>query len=55
MSGVVGRRPLLANRDAALYLGIAAWLAGTVLLWDAWEHRGHRRPWPFRIASGLIG
>ncbi len=38
-------RPLVKNRDAALYLGAAAWLAGTVLLIDAWRGRGKDAPW----------
>lgn len=47
----MGSRPILANRDAALYLGLAAWAVSTVLLWDAWEHRGQRRPWAMRLAG----
>jgi hypothetical protein len=48
-ANLAGRKPLLANRDAALYLGIGAWLLGSVLLWDAWEHRGRSRPFAFKL------
>jgi hypothetical protein len=44
-------RPLLANRDTALYLGLAAWGIGTLLLWDAWENRGRPRPFAFKLAG----
>lgn len=54
IGNAVGRRPLVANRDAALYLGIGAWLVGTLLLWDAWEHRGNQRPLLFRVAGALV-
>ncbi len=47
-------KPLVANRDLALYLGLGAWLAGIVLLWDAYENRGQERPKVFRLA-GLFG
>jgi len=46
-------RPLIRNRDTALYIGLACWIAGGVLLWDAWEHRGIQRPWAMRLA-GLV-
>lgn len=46
-------RPLVRNRDTALYVGLALWLAGSVLLWDAWEGRGRRRPLAARLAGGL--
>lgn len=46
-------RPLVRNRDTALYLGLALWLAGGVLLWDAWENRGQQRPIIMRVAGAL--
>lgn len=49
----MSRQPIIRNRDTALWLGLAAWGIGTVLLWDAWEHRGIKRPWAFKLA-GLV-
>lgn len=46
-------RPLVANRETALALGLALWLAGAVLLWDAYERRGQRRPLAIRLAGVL--
>jgi hypothetical protein len=46
-------RPLVRDRDTALYLGLGLWIAGAVLLWDAWEHRGKRRPLVMRVAAAL--
>lgn len=42
-------RPLVRNRETALYLGIAMTLGGGLLLWDAWENRGAKRPWAMRL------
>lgn len=44
-------RPLVASRSTALYLGLLAWGVGSVLLWDAYGHRGHSPPWALKIAS----
>lgn len=46
-------RPLLHNRQTALYVGLAAWALGSLLLWDAWENRGKARPFAFKLA-GLL-
>lgn len=44
-------RPLLDNRDAALWLGVLAWGVGSLLLWDAYENRGRRRPFAWKLAA----
>jgi hypothetical protein len=44
-------RPLVANRETAIALGLALWLGGAVLLWDAFEHRGQKRPFAMRLAG----
>ncbi|HEV8675012.1 MAG TPA: hypothetical protein VGX21_13275 [Methylomirabilota bacterium] len=44
-------RPLVANRDTALAVGLALWLAGSVLLWDAWENRARKRPFAMRLVG----
>lgn len=44
-------RPLLRNRELALYLGLAMTFAGAALLHDAWEARGHKRPWAMRLVG----
>ena len=38
------RRPLVHDRELALLLGLAAYTLGAVLLWDAFEGRGTRKP-----------
>jgi hypothetical protein len=46
--------PIFRNRDTALYVGLALWLASGLMLWDAFENRGHRRPLPMRLAGALL-
>lgn len=46
-------RPLFRSRDTALVAAVALWLAGTVVLWDAYERRGLRRPGVLRVAANL--
>lgn len=46
-------KPLVRDRQVALYGGLALTLAGALLLRDAWEHRGVDRPWVMRII-GLV-
>ena len=46
-------RPWIQSRETALWLGIACWIAGTVLLRDAFEARGRPRPKAFKLASAL--
>jgi hypothetical protein len=38
------------NRGWEISIGIVLALAGMVLLWDAFDNRGRKMPWP---ASGL--
>jgi hypothetical protein len=50
-------KPVLHNRNTAVTLGLLAYLAGTLLLWDAYENRGRSRPMALRIvdaAKGLV-
>lgn len=47
-------RPLVRDRNLALYLGLAAWLAGGILLWDAWENRGQDRPLIVRLVGAVL-
>lgn len=46
-------RPLVKDRQLALYGGLALTLAGALLLRDAWEARGQPRPWAMRLL-GLV-
>lgn len=46
-------RPLVRDRQLALYGGLALTLAGALLLRDAWETRGEKRPWAMRLV-GLV-
>lgn len=46
-------RPIVRDRQLALYGGIALTLGGALLLRDAWENRGRARPWAVRLL-GLV-
>lgn len=46
-------RPLVRDRQVALYGGLALTLAGALLLRDAWEGRGRARPWAMKVL-GLV-
>ncbi len=43
------RRPWVPNRAVALWGGVAAYVLGSVLLYDAWENRGGQRPFWARL------
>ena len=45
------RRPVIADRTHEITLAVALWAAGLYLMWDAWDNRGRRRPWPIRAAT----
>lgn len=47
------RRPLVKDRRTAMWLGIGFYLAGSLLLWDAHEHRGRDRPFAYRFLPGV--
>jgi hypothetical protein len=38
------RRPWIANRRTALWLGYGGLLLGAVAMYDAYENRGRQRP-----------
>lgn len=40
----MARKLLVANQKTGKWLGIGATVLGAVLLWDAHEHRGRKRP-----------
>lgn len=46
------RRPLIANQRTAVWLGVALYLGGSVVLWDAYEHRSKNRPFSLRFLPG---
>lgn len=39
------RRPYIASQGLEVAVGAAAVLVGFVLLYDAWDGRGGRKPW----------
>ena len=43
---------LFKNQKSAVMLGVGLYLAGTLVLWDAYEHRGKGRPFAFRFLPG---
>lgn len=47
----MSNRPLFRNRDTSLYVGAGLLVLGTVLVYDAYERRGQRRPWMLRVAT----
>ncbi len=46
------RRPWIADRRTALYGGMAAYVIGSLLLWDAYENRGKPRPFATKFLPG---
>lgn len=47
-------RPYVSNRRHAVLLGVGAYVVGSFLLWDAYEHRGRPRPTLAMIWGGLV-
>ena len=47
------KRPLVRDQELAFYAGIALTLGGALLLRDAFEDRGTKRPWALRLL-GLV-
>lgn len=41
---MAGRRPWIADRRLALWLGYGGLLVGALAMWDAYENRGRSRP-----------
>lgn len=48
----MAQKPIIRNRQAALYGGIACILLGSVLLYDAYDNRGISRPFATRFLPG---
>lgn len=50
----MGRRSdvLVKDQQTAVMIGVGLYLAGTLVLWDAYEHRGKSRPFIFRWLPG---
>lgn len=44
--------PFIRDRQTAVMLGVGLYLAGTFVLWDAFEHRGASRPFVMRWLPG---
>lgn len=41
------------DRQLALWGGVAAVVVGSLLLHDAFEHRGKTKPWIYRLLPGV--
>ncbi|HLY82050.1 MAG TPA: hypothetical protein VKQ71_03640 [Acidimicrobiales bacterium] len=48
---MAGRR-IIKNQRLAFWTGVAMTLAGSVILYDALEARGQRRPWLVHLLPG---
>jgi hypothetical protein len=48
----MAKKPIIRNRQTALYGGIACILLGSVLLYDAYENRGVSRPFMTKLLPG---
>lgn len=46
------RRPLVKDQGAAVFLGVAGVCGGALLLWDAYERRGRKRPFALKLLPG---
>jgi hypothetical protein len=45
-------RRLVRDRRTEVWLGVAAYVLGSWLLWDAYEGRGRSKPWAARWLPG---
>lgn len=45
-------RPVCKDHQTALLLGLALTVAGSLLLYDAFENRGRTRPWALKLLPG---
>jgi hypothetical protein len=48
------RRPWVRDKRVALACGLALYVAGSLLIYDAYERRGRERPFGMRLAGGLV-
>ena len=48
-----GRKAWVKNPKTALWAGIGFYLAGSILLYDAFERRGRDRPFGLRFLPGV--
>lgn len=46
-------KPIVADPRTAQWLGVGCYLLGSLLLWDAYEHRGKGRPFLTRWLPGV--
>lgn len=49
----MSRAPRVRDRRVALLGGAACLVAGTYLIWDAYDARGIKRPWGLHFLPGL--
>lgn len=45
----MGRRPQFQSQTTAIVVGAVFFTVGCLCLYDAWERRGQRTPWPARM------
>lgn len=48
-------RPFIADPRRGLWLGVALWAAGALVLWDVYERRGYKKPAPLRLLNLATG
>lgn len=48
----MSKGPMIRDRNTALLGGIVLLVAGSVLLYDAYEARGRTRPWIAKLLPG---
>jgi hypothetical protein len=48
----MAKQHVIANRQSALMVAVACYVAGSYLLWDAYEGRGRPKPWAFKLLPG---
>ena len=46
------RVPIVRDRQLGIWLGVALFSVGAVLLWDAYEGRGKSRPFALKFLPG---
>lgn len=48
----MANKPVVKNRDVALWGGVACIVLGSALLYDAYENRDRKRPFWTRVLPG---
>jgi len=51
LSDALKRHHLIQNRSMEIYLGIMLFIIGSILIYDAYNARGQKLPWPASLLA----